>query len=226
MPGPRRSRDGAPGPSARSPGRRPGRRADRVGRPTPLPSGSRPQARAVGFALQTCQPRPMFHRSRDGSRGPARVPDEPPRPHPDTHPSLPYTEQMFYHRRGPRHAAPRSAMSVVMPVPSVPRLLGSHALRQVARHPGPGSRERGRLDRGLCPGDHPGGSDPGDDGDRDRCSSGGGHVNLGRRDVVRGPLAPAVGPGRSAGTSHRWWSYGDSNPGPPACHAGALPTGL
>ena len=24
----------------------------------------------------------------------------------------------------------------------------------------------------------------------------------------------------------RWWSYGDSNPGPPACHAGALPAEL
>src|SRR4029077_7316066 len=27
-------------------------------------------------------------------------------------------------------------------------------------------------------------------------------------------------------SSWRWWSYGDSNPGPPACHAGALPAEL
>src|SRR6516164_1122373 len=30
---------------------------------------------------------------------------------------------------------------------------------------------------------------------------------------------------RGSGSS-RWWSYGDSNPGPPACHAGALPAEL
>ena len=63
---------------------------------------------------------------------------------------------------------------------------------------------------------------------RDRCGPGGGHVDGGRRDVVRGPLAPTVGGlgGPSRPRRRGWWSYGDSNPGPPACHAGALPAEL
>ena len=42
----------------------------------------------------------------------------------------------------------------------LPHLLGPDAVREVARDPGPGARERGGLDRGLRPGDHPGGPDP------------------------------------------------------------------
>src|SRR3954464_12676697 len=40
-----------------------------------------------------------------------------------------------------------------------------------------------------------------------------------RRGLTAGFVIDASSPGG-------WWSYGDSNPGPPACHAGALPAEL
>ena len=73
--------------------------------------------------------------------GPAALPPDDPGRRPPARP------------RARRHRADR-------PGRVLPHLLGPDALRQVARDPGPGAGERGRLDRRLRPRDHPGRPDP------------------------------------------------------------------
>ena len=69
-----------------------------------------------------------------------------------------------------------------------------------------------------------------DDGRLGGTDPGRGDVDGEHGDRVLRPLASAVGPCADGPprrrTRRRWWSYGDSNPGPPACHAGALPAEL